>query len=143
MPAPVFSVTYSDEQVRDRIERLQRKIGDLTPAMKEVGELMLLSTDQRFENEIAPSGTPWQRLSPRTIALKQQQGRIMKILQSTGLMRSRTSYRALSDRCIVGNNDVKARKHNLGIGVPRREFLGVSEEDRIEIVAILDDYLSY
>ena len=142
MAEPILSIQYSDRDIRDRLQRLQRKVGDLTPAMKNIGEALLLSTDQRFETETDVQGRDWQPLSARTINQKQRDRRILKVLQSTGLMRSRTSYRAERDQVIVGNNDEKAAKHQLGIGVPKREFLGVSDEDNIEILSILNSYLN-
>lgn len=141
MPDPTFSVKYTDREVRDGLIRLQQKVGDLTPAMQEVGEYCILATDQRFIQERDVQGRPWIPLSPVTIARKRAEGRITKILQSTGLMRSRTAYTATSDRCIIHNNDKKSARHQLGRGVPKREFLGVSAEDKTEIVAILDDYI--
>lgn len=138
---PIFSIKYSDQDVCDRLVQLSQKIGDMTPAMQEIGEYCLTSVDARFQSETDIQGKPWQKLSPFTVNRKRAEGKIAKILQSTGLMRSRTAYTATSDRCIVHNNDVKAKKHHFGIGVPQRQFLGVSPEDKVEIVAILDDYL--
>jgi phage virion morphogenesis protein len=110
--------------------------------MKNIGEYLVLSTDDRFRNEVDPSGNNWRPDSPRTIAMKRAQGRILKTLQSTGRLRSSLAYRAESDRVVVGTNVSYAAKHQLGQGVPRREFLGVNRQDLKEIASILQDYLA-
>jgi phage virion morphogenesis protein len=102
---------------------------------------MLYSTDQHFVTETDPHGKRWQPLSPVTLQEKRAKGLILKILQSTGLMRSRVNYQVSGNQCIVGVNDEKAKKHQLGIGVPKREFIGVNADDRQEIISILDDYI--
>jgi phage virion morphogenesis protein len=142
MVAPIINITYDDSEIRAKFQQLQAKLGDLTPAMKQIGEAMLLSTDDRFANEVDPSGIPWQANSPRTIAQKRAQGRINKILQSTGRLRSSITYQATRDRVVVGTNVKYAAKHQLGQGAPKREFLGVSEGDRQEIVSILTTFLT-
>lgn len=143
MADPIISVTYSDAEIRQRLQRLQRKVGDLTPAMKNIGEALILSTDDRFDKEIAPDGTPWKPNTAFTIAKKKALGRINKVLQSTGQMRASIAYQASRDRVVIGTNDRKAAKHQFGLeGLPKREFLGVSDDDRVEIVQIIEDFLA-
>ncbi|PHJ65047.1 hypothetical protein VF04_04505 [Nostoc linckia z7] len=141
MSDPIFSIKYSDKQVSDRFSRLMEQTGNLRPALQEIGEYMLYSTDQHFVTETDPQGIPWKPLTPFTLREKRAKGRILKILQSTGLMRSRINYQVSDNQCVVGVNDEKAKKHQLGIGVDKREFLGVSTDDKQEIVSILDDYI--
>lgn len=138
---PVFSIKYSDKQVSDRFSRLYAQTSNLKPALQEIGEYMLYSTDQHFVTETDPQGVPWKPLTPFTLHEKRTKGRILKILQSTGLMRSRVNYQVTERECIVGVNDEKAKKHQLGIGVPKREFLGVSNNDKEQIIDILDTYI--
>lgn len=142
MADSLISIQYSDALVKQRLLALQAKLGDLAPAMKNIGEYLLLSTDDRFRNEVDPSGRKWEPNSPRTIAQKRAQGRINKVLQSTGRLRAGISYKAERDRVVVGTNVSYAAKHQLGQGVPQREFLGVSRKDEQEIVIILDEFLA-
>lgn len=122
--------------------RLLGQIDDLTPAMEDIGQFLLLQHDQRFDREVDFRGNPLLPNSARTVALKKASGQIQKVLQATGLMRSRTAYKATSDSVSIINNDAKARKHQLGIGVPKREIFGINpDEDVPEIVNILDDHL--
>lgn len=142
MADPIFSIIYSDDEIRSRLQELQRRLRDLTPVMKNIGEMLLLSTDQRFETETGVDGLPWLPNSPRTEAQKRAQGRINKILQNTGRLRASVTYVATSDRVIVGTNVAYAAKPQKGIGQPKREYLGISQEDRRNIIVFLDSYLS-
>ncbi len=142
MADTTISLTYDDEAIRAKLAELKAKTQDLTPAMRDIGEFLLFQHDQRFEKEVDFRGNPLQPLSARTLAEKQAQGKILKILQRTGLMRSRTAYQATSNGVTVTNNDSKAKKHQLGIKVPKREIFGINPtEDAPEIVAIIEDYL--
>lgn len=64
-------------------------------ALRECGETLLLSTDTRWEREIAPDGTPWKKNTPYTTRLKKAQGRILKTLQATGLARASVNYQII------------------------------------------------
>lgn len=142
MPDPVVSLTYRDTGIQSRLTLLKSRLGDLTPAMRDVGEFELYQHDQRFEKEVDFRGNPLQPLSRRTLDRKRAEGKILKILQRTGLMRSRTAYKVTPDSVTITNNDSKARKHQLGIGVPKREVFGINQaEDVPEIIAIIEDYL--
>lgn len=139
---PVVSIEVSDREVRDRLKRLAGRARDPAPAIREICENAVLSTDVRWEKEISPSGVPWPANTPYTIAQKRAQGRINKIMQSTGRGRASINYRLVGrDTGIVGTNVGYLRKHQLGLGVPKREFLGLSKEDLVESLRILDDYL--
>lgn len=142
MADSIVGIQYSSADVSNRLLELQRKINDLTPAMKNIGEYMLLSTDTRFRTESDPYGNKWQPNSPRTIARKRAEGKILKVLQSTGRLRSSIAYKADRDSVVVGTNVSYAPKHQLGQGVPKREFLGVGQKDNEEILVIINDFFA-
>jgi len=141
MANPIVGIQYSSGEVNSRLNELQRKVSDLTPAMKNIGEYLLLSTDTRFRTETDPYGNRWQPNSPRTIARKRAEGRLIRVLQSTGRLRSSISYKADRTSVVIGTNVSYAAKHQLGQGVPKREFLGINETDNQEILIILNTEL--
>jgi phage virion morphogenesis protein len=141
MSDPVFSMSYDDKAIQQAFAELLAKTGDLTPAMQAIGEYGLISVDLRFQQEVDPDGRPWKPLSAYTIALKRAEGRILKILQRTGLMRSRVNYKVTRNSVTIGINDKKAYKHQFGVGVSQRKILGINEEDKQEILGIIRDYL--
>jgi hypothetical protein len=48
-------VEFTIGEAADLIEGLENRLGDLTPAMKGVGEYMLGRTRERFDDEVDPS----------------------------------------------------------------------------------------
>lgn len=142
MTEPIVSITYDDKAIQEKLRKLAKKISDLTPVMNEIGQQLLLSTDQRFEKEVDPDGVPWKPNTPYTRKLKKAKGLIDKVLQASGRGRASINYAATKDRVVVGTNVDYMRKHQLGLeGLPVRKFLGISKEDEVEIGIILDEYL--
>lgn len=132
-----ITINVENEELRKLFDELEDKIQNPTRVLKNVGEYMLGSIDLGYQTETDPSGRPWRPNSPFTIAEKQRLGRIQKILQSTGAMRSRYNYRVEGNTLKVGNSDPKAIKHQLGIGTPVREHIGIRKEDPGNIAEIL------
>ncbi|ATW59291.1 virion morphogenesis protein [Aphanizomenon phage vB_AphaS-CL131] len=141
MSDPSFSIKYEDKAIQEALTKLLSKTSNLTPVMQEIGEYGIASVDLRFQQEVDPDGRPWKPLSIFTIRLKRSEGKILRILQRTGLMRSRVNYKITPTSCTIGINDAKAYKHQFGIGVPQRKILGINEEDKQEILNIINDYL--
>jgi hypothetical protein len=63
-----------------------------TTALQQLGEWMVLTTNQRFVTEIAPDGSKWKPNTPYTLRLKRAKGQILKTLQATGLGRASITY---------------------------------------------------
>lgn len=141
MSDPVFSLEYEDTEVRQLLSDLQGRMGHLRPAMVDIGEEVLRVTDLGFEREVDPDGIPWLDLSPTTLRWKEENSRILKKLQSTGRLRASITYQATDDQVVAGTNVAYAYKHQLGIGVAQRQFLGIGNQLRLEIVQILQDYI--
>ena len=142
MADPIISLNYDDKAIQEKLRKLVKKTSDLTQVMNEIGQQLLLSTDQRFEKQVDPEGIPWKSNTPYTRRLKKAKGYIDKILQASGRGRASINYAATSDRVVVGTNVDYMRKHQLGLeGLPVRKFLGISKEDEVEIGIILDEYL--
>jgi len=144
--APIVTIQLSTGEIQNQLQELERRLGDLTSVYKEVGEAMVLSTDNHFREEKDPNGIPWKKLSPYTLRLKAQQRRIQKILQSTGRLRASINYQADRRGVTIGTNVSYAAKHQLGGKengrlIPQRQFLGIGDVDKEEIIAILNEWL--
>jgi phage gpG-like protein len=72
---------------------------------------------------------------------KRENRQILKILQATGRLRASINYQADESSVAVGSNMGYAPKHQRGIGVYRREYLGISDADEAAIVDIIQDYI--
>lgn len=68
------------------------KSKDADASLKNIGEYMLMVTDDRFDRETGPDGLPWKPNTPFTIRQKKAARRILKVLQSTGQARSSIQY---------------------------------------------------
>lgn len=137
-----YSITYSDKQALRQLNAVSFKAKKLKPAFESVGIFLVGSTQERFEKEVDPSGVPWVPNSPRTIAWKRANGRINKILQSTGRLKSSIFYKATNNSVTISANTPYAGNPQLGLGQPVREYLGISETDSSEVIAIISRYLS-
>lgn len=140
MPTPI-KVTVNDREVQQLFRDVTRRVRDTEPAMKEIGEVLLLSTDQRFEQEQDPQGRRWAALRPSTIARKRVLGRILKILQETGTGRAGINYRTTPNSVAVGTPSKYMADHQLGRGQTVRQFLGLSADDLNESKIILRNYV--
>lgn len=54
-----IKIAIQDEDVKAALLRLQDKVGNLKPAMEEIGQLYERSVLENFSKESAPDGTPW------------------------------------------------------------------------------------
>jgi phage gpG-like protein len=106
-----LNVTFNDGGAVAALEGLQGRIGNLRPAMDEVGQALQTSTHQRFLDAEDPDGRPWPELSAVT---KAKRGSDAKPLRDRG---------------------------NLFDSIPPRPYLGVNEDDRQEIADILRVHL--
>ena len=107
-------VTVDDHQLREAMTELLARGRDLGPAFKSIGEMMLRSTDQRFRDQVDPTGAPWLPISAAWKDEKQRRRHLQKILQMRGRLRGSIAYKASNDRVAVGSNVVYAAIHQLG-----------------------------
>lgn len=141
MAKPILSISYLDKDLRRYIAGLLLRLRGFSAPMREIGESLIFSTDERFEKEVDPLGVPWEDISPRTRARKRAKGRIDKILQDTGTGRASINYQANRFSVSVGTPLEYMTFHQVGQGQTKREFIGLSDEDREEIEQIMTDYI--
>lgn len=148
-------VEFTIAEAADLIEGLERRLSDLTPAMKGVGEYMLARTRERFDDEVDPDGRKWQALAPSTVESKQRRktkpgkrarvrAKATDILKESFLLRDTIAYNADSTSVRVGTPQEYGIFHQSDeprSKIPQRKFLGVNAEDLAEINEIVTDYL--
>ena len=138
----MLSLKFNANQSRRYLDALVKKIENLTPALHEIGQLMVASTDENFQKEQNIYGVKWKQNTPATLKYKASKRFIMKVLQRRGILRSSIQYRIEGDKVSVGTNLPYGAYHQFGTSrLPKREFLGVSRQDQKEIIAILEEYL--
>ena len=131
-----------DAEVKRVLAGLVRRGQDLTPAMDEIGSMLVASTIDRFERETGPDGRRW---TPSQRVLKHGG----QTLTDTGRLRSSITHRAGRNFVAVGTNVIYAAIHQLGgkagrghaADIPARPYLGIDADDETEILEILRDHL--
>ena len=109
--------------------------------LAEVGEAMVSSTMQRFIEGVGPDGTPW---TPSQRALAQNG----KTLVDKAHLQNSISAAVTSDAVFWGSNLPYAQIHQKGgkagrgkkVTLPARPYLGLNNDDREEIAAIVSDF---
>jgi len=157
------------EEIQNRIKEIQFVMSDLTPMMREIGALLLHSSQERIlTTKTDPDNKSWDKLSPKYKARRNAlamiaAGKVAKrkgqtytgtgdeylsILKLTGALLRSLHYQAFPDRAEIsmgstGKSMVYARVHQYGYkGIPARPVLGVSAEDNNAIHEIIQKYLN-
>lgn len=63
----MIRIEIDDQAVRAALGELLRRVQDPAPALRDIGELLVASTQRRFATGRAPDGTPWMPNSPVTV----------------------------------------------------------------------------
>lgn len=127
------------------------KAVEFREALDQIGAKFAEKTTQNFLSESSPSGSPWEPLSPFTIAKK---GHDTILVDSTTMRKSvvlrdaphhieRIGKNAAGEEEIVYGTDVAyAVFHQEGTArMPQREFLGLEEKDADDIAEIVADHI--
>lgn len=142
MAGASVSIDIDDEEVVAVLRQLQEKTEDLSEAFADIGEYLLDSHKDRFDQQTAPDGTPWAPLSPAY--KKRKKKNADQILLLEGHLKTTLRYQASATDLLLGTNRIQGATHQFGDderGIPARPFLGLSDDDRDEVVAILGEFL--
>lgn len=129
------------------------------PLYDEMGAMLVVSTQDRFEREEDPDGNPW----PASIRVLVEGG---KTLSDTRRLVNSMTHEASDEGVAVGTNVIYAAIHQTGgtisaktsrglrfrvagewatkhsVEIPQRAFLGLDADDEEEIIAIAGDWLT-
>jgi phage gpG-like protein len=136
-------VTGADDVSRT-LELTADNIQDMRPAMKNVGAYLEGITHQAFKDQENPAThRSWKRLADATIAARRNRnpGGKIRILRDTGTLFQSIHYRPKARSVSVGTKLEYGRKHQLGIGVPVRKFLGIDAAGTDEVVSIIERWI--
>jgi len=97
-----ITVDANLRQAREGLKLLKQATQDLRPAFEDIGEMLVRSTDQRFEDQVGPDGQPWAPLSPAHLLFKQKKGYNTKILTMRGRLRASIVARPGATQVAVG-----------------------------------------
>lgn len=157
-------VTVTDRDVQQALRRLARLGRDPAPALKALGPLLVASTRNRIVAEKTPEGAAFEPLNLAYASVeKRGPGILRERAMRGGLFASLTSEQS-GKQLRVGTNKVYAAVHQFGaeirakrapklafrlggklvfadqVEIPARPFLGISAEDREEIVELFETF---
>lgn len=132
MAGASISIDYKlpDKEIAARLRALVDAGEDLEPAFIDIGEGLLNSTHDRWDQQVDPEGNPWEPLDPKYQARKEKNAE--KVLVLEGFMRDTLAYNTSSQSMEMGTNLIQGATHQFGDddrGIPARPFLGLSADD--------------
>lgn len=149
----MFSVELKDQAVTAALMRLAAATDDAKPVMEAIGDLLLVSTQDRLKTGKSPNGTAFAPRSAATLANYQRKKLSFGLpLYRSGDMYNQMNFEAGSDYVEVGTNKVqaammqfggtRARFPHLWGDIPARPFLGISPDDERDILAEIAEALA-
>lgn len=154
-------VKFDGTAVTASLRGLLAGIENPAPLLEQLGEAVVLrSTRARFKSQAAPDGTAWAALQPWYKKEKSQNKN--RVLTLSGQLRGQLVSQVVGGKSVeVGSNLVYAAVHQFGgtikptngkllhfrghvaksVTIPARPYLGLSDEDRNEIVERTLDWL--
>lgn len=142
MAGAAFRLDIDDRALKRAIAGIIERGDDVGPLMRDWGEALTLQHEDRFRLQESPDGAPWEPLDPAYEARKRDERPAAGILVFDEFLR-RLHYNAGRDYLEFGSGRIYAATHQFGDkgrGIPARPFLGVSDDDRDELLEIARDY---
>ena len=112
MSGAALTVKIDDREVKKLLCRIQKNLGDLTPAMKIIGSTVRTSIIRNFEKSGRPS--KWAKHSKQT---EDRRGKGAKILMAQGFaggLAGSINYQADKDSVEIGTNKIYGAVHQFG-----------------------------
>lgn len=166
----MIDIELDDRAVREALERLQRRLSDLTPVMRAIATELEARVEARFETETDPAGRKWAPLADSTLMQvmrraaggdpRRKRGGGTKAKAIGALARKRILY---DSGDLLGSLTSAAGRHEARVGfgqpyaayheyrtkkMPRRGLLladpearTLGEADREAVLDLLRDYL--
>jgi phage virion morphogenesis protein len=106
-----ISVKIDDGGTKAYIAGVEGRLKNMVPALKQIGEHMLLATEGRFAKEQSPQGVKWAPLKPST--LKRKKG--PKILTESAMLRGTIRWQLMGANAVaIGTDRPYGRIHQIG-----------------------------
>lgn len=155
-----MSVEFDAKTATASLRGLLAGIENPAPLLAQLGEYTLRTTRDRFKSQTGPDGTAWQALVPWYKKEKSQN--MNRVLTLRGFLRGQLVSQVVGSRSVeVGSNLAYAAVHQFGatikpksgkllafrghvaksVTIPARPYLGLSEDDKNELVERTLDWL--
>lgn len=134
------AATLTEIGLEDAMAKLRRLGGfQMAQLADDAGAILESSTRRRFDTAQAPDGDGW---VPWSEAYDETRGDHHSLLVSDGDLRDTIASYSGGTEVSVGSGQIYAAHHHfggeeIGTNVPARPFLGVSNEDRIDLTDLV------
>jgi phage virion morphogenesis protein len=153
-------LTIDDRELKILMNRLSRRMRDMSPVMSELGEIALSSIEKNFEvggrysspDSWRGGSKKWKPLASATIKQREKEGKWpgQILVKSAGGLAPSISTYVTKDSVSVGTNKVYAAIHQFGgragrghkVTIPARPYIVIQDEDITEMKAAVTDYLT-
>ena len=140
MAGSMLNIQLDDARFKVAFARLRDVVDGpgMRLALADIGEAMKTSTEHRAAREESPDGTAWIDLSPKYKRRKEKlRPGVPKLKFDGHMLGDMLSWQLDGDRAVlVGTNSIYGARQQAD-----RPFLGISMDDRAEIVDILGSHL--
>ena len=150
----MIRVELKEDEITAALASLSRALVNKMPVMEEIGDYMRQSTKDRMARGETPEGTPFTPRSQTTLDIYARKKFSYGLpLHLTGTMIEQINFATTENEVTIGSNAIQAAvmqfgaaKGSLGGGspwgnIPARPFLGISADDRTNIIDIIDEWL--
>ena len=145
----MIKVEFDDTAIKKALSNLQQAAGNLSPALKAIGDDLKVSTQQRFVSKTGPDGQQWEANADVTIDRKGRNDPLV----GEGTLAEQISATLIGDNTLeIGSSIQYAAMQQFGGtksefpflwgDIPARPFLGISSEDEAKILSTIEEFLS-
>lgn len=155
-------VVITRDEITEALTRLSAALSDMKPVFRDIGEIVIDSTKQRFGQGLAPDGSRWAPKSPVTLAKYGARASnridVRPLFGPSGALSSQIFYEAGPDSLQWGSPMIYAATQQFGAAqgafgrtarngpipwgnIPARPFLGLSSQDETSILDTLSEWL--
>ncbi len=125
-----LSVEFNDKSFKSFMRNFRTQVSNMEPPFRQFGVEIRKLTNNQFQQEVEPDGTPWQQLSPSTIAQKKTPYKLRETLTMFRSMYVKVNRKDFK----FGLRDDKYIYHHYGTSkMPARVVIGMTN-DRYKIL---------
>lgn len=146
-----YKATIDDSDMRGKLSELIDRMERPAGFYKNVGEHLLNSIGDNFDNEESPEGEKWKILSAVTVERREAAGHgPTPILRVSGALRGSINMQSSDTDVRIGSALVYAAIQHFGgeskgymdAEIPARPYLGMGPDDEEAIFEIAEDWLA-
>lgn len=127
----MFDLNFESKELNNYLNKVADRLENREQLFRDIGKVLVNSTKNSFATEKTPGGRRW----------KKSNKKIGQTLTKTRRLRNSIESYSDNERVIIGTNVEYGKYHQHGTqNLPKRQFLGMSRDDRLDIEDLVDTY---